>query len=155
MPAKKYLVPLTAPETKQLEQLVRSGQHSARTLTRARVLLLAARGKTDVFIAEEFGLTKTTPRDIRQRYDEGGLDRALYDAHRPGQPSTLTTKQKAKITAIACTDPPDGYGRWTLDLLETEVASAVKKVGRTTIFRVLLASDLKPWREKNVVYQGD
>ena len=57
------------------------------------------------------------------------------------------------MIALACTDPPDGYDRWSLRLLAEHVVKRgiVVTVGRETIRRVLEAHDLKPWREKNVV----
>lgn len=54
-------------------------------------------------MARELGVNITTPRDVRKRYVDGGIDRALFDAPRPGQPPILTGKQKAKIVALACT----------------------------------------------------
>lgn len=155
MPSKKYIVSLNEVEKNKLTELVRKGKHSARTLVRARVLLLTHVGQTDRDIGLVLGLAPLTPRDIRKRYVEGGLDRALFDAPRPGQPEVLTPEQKAKITAIACTNPPEGYARWTLDLLEERVAKNIKRIGRTTIHRILLANDLQPWREKNVVHSND
>lgn len=155
MPAKKHHVRLTSGQEKELKRLLRVGKHPSRTIIRARVLLRANDGWTDGRIATALDVSETTPRDIRKRFANGGLDRALYDAPRSGQPEVLSSEEKAKITAIACTDPPDGYGRWTLDLLVERVADTVKDVGRSTIHRVLLQSDLKPWREKNVVHSND
>ena len=158
MPVKKYKkhhVTLTQKEKDTLRVIIKTGSHQARTITRARVLLLSDRGLTNAVIRQQLNVGKTTPWNTIRLYVAGGLDRALYDAPRSGQPAILTAEQKAKITAIACTDPPDGYGRWTLDLLETVVAATVKKVSRQTVYNVLLASDLKPWREKNVVHPKD
>ncbi len=155
MPNKKYIVSLDEEKKDQLNQLLRKGNHSARTLVRARVLLYADAEKTDGDIASLLDLALLTPRDIRKRFCEGGLDRALHDASRPGQPQVLTSEEKAEITAIACTDPPDGYGRWTLDLLKEKITEKIKKVGRSTIHVVLLQSNLKPWREKNVVHSNN
>lgn len=156
MPAKKYQkqsVTLSLQEKDLLRSIVKTGSHKARTITRARILLLKDSGLANLAIRQQLDVGKTTPWNIIRLYTEGGLNRALYDAPRSGQPPKLTAEDKAKITALACTDPPDGYGRWTLDLLETAVASKVKAVSRQTVYNVLLASDLKPWREKNVVYQ--
>jgi putative transposase len=112
--------------------------------------------KINKAISEVLMLAKTTPKDIRRRYCERGLKGALYDAPRPGQPTKFNGKEKAKITAIACTEPKDGYARWTLDLLKEEVEEKLKKtIGRTTIYKVLLANEVKPWREKNMVHWGE
>jgi transposase len=112
-------------------------------------------GKTDKIIAAALGVTKTTPQDIRRRYAHGGLKRALFDAPRPGKERIVTGSDEAHIVSIACTDPPDGHDRWTLNLLTETVPKTVgKTLGRSTIYRVLLRNDLKPWREKNMVHQG-
>jgi len=91
--------------------------------------------------------------EIGQRYRQYGLDRALYDGARPGQPRALDQEQQQCIIAVACSPPPEGRARWTVRLLTEEAIrrKLVPRVGRKTI-RVLLEShDLKPWREKNVV----
>jgi transposase len=155
MPVKKHLVSLTPEEKITLGKLIRTGTHAARTITRARTLMLLNQGKDTVSAAREAGVCLSTARNIRIRYAEGGLERALYDLPRSGQPKKLTPEEEATVTAIACTDPPDGYGRWTLDLLTEKSGKHVKKVGRSTIHRVLMKSDLKPWREKNVVHRED
>jgi putative transposase len=152
----KYRIALEKKEVRKLQAIINKGTSGARTITRARVLLLANENgpnKTRKEISESLMLSKTTPKDICRRYSERGLDGALHDAPRPGQPHKWSGKDKAKITAIACTEPKDGYSRWTLDLLKEEVKEKLKKtIGRTTIYKVLLANEVKPWREKNVVY---
>lgn len=135
--------------------MVRSGKHKAREINRARVLLLSDTGKADEEIGEQLDISKTTARNIRQRYSESGIDRALYDAQRPGQPKKLNGKEEAKVVAIACTEPPEGAKSWTLDLLTERVAKEVKRIGRITIHNILLRNELKPWQEKNVVHSGD
>lgn len=158
MPVKKRKrveLVLTPTEVKTLRGLIRSGTKKARTMTRARVLLLFHKRKSCLEIEDILEIDDTTARNICIRYEEGGLNHALYDAPRSGQPPHLTAEDKVKITAIACTQPPAGYSRWTLDLLEEEVTAQVKNVSRQTIYKVLLSSDLKPWREKNVVHSND
>jgi len=155
MAAKKYCVALSRQERDRIKELLRKRTTPARTVTRARVILLADEGKTDWEISEKLACALTTPRDIRQRCGEGGLDRALYDAPRSGQPLKLNGHEAAQVVAIACTTPPEGRKRWTLDLLTDKVRGEVKEVGRSTIHRVLLRNELKPWREKNVVHSRD
>ena len=156
---KKYKLSLSKKELEKLRSLVKKGRQSARTIIRARILLFANSGKTDKEIRETFDLSKWTPQNVRKKYAEGGLKRALYDASRPGQPKTTTIEEEAEITALACTEPDDGHGKWTLDLLtekmNTKLKNRDKPLSRGTIHNVLLRSDLKPWREKNVVYLGN
>lgn len=113
---------------------------------------MADKGMPDEAIAAELELCLKTVFNVRQRFHEGGLNRALYDAPRPGQPPKLNGHEEAKVVAIACTAPPEGRKRWTLDLLTERACDDVKDVGRSTIHHVLLRNHLKPWREKNVVH---
>lgn len=150
---KIHTVSLTESEIRQLKTLLHKGTGNTRVITRARVLLAANNGKIDRDIYEALGLAVSTPYDIRKRYRTGGLNNALYDLPRPGQKRKLTGKQEAEVIAIACTDAPKGYVRWTLDLLVEEVKSKLGVlVGRTAIWKVLLRNDTKPWLKKNVVY---
>lgn len=158
MTAQKHIAALGESEVHTLKTIMRKGIQSARVMTRARVLLMAndtqGMGKTDRIIADALGLAKTTPQDIRRRFALGGLPRALYDAPRPGQKKKATGRGEAAIVSIACTDPPDGHDRWTMNLI-TEKANGElkKKLGRTTVYRVLLKHETKPWREKNLVHK--
>lgn len=160
MTAQKHIVALGESEVRQLRTIIRRGVSKARVITRARVLLMAnetqGTGKTDHVIADVLNLAKTTPQDIRRRFAQGGLHRALYDAPRPGGERKVTGRDETTIVSIACTDPPDGYDHWTMDLLTDKANGELKKkLGRTTMYRVLLKHDLKPWREKNLVHKGE
>jgi len=149
----KYHVALTEQEKTILSALIRKGIAKARVITRARVLLLASEGRKDREIYRSLLISYSTPHDVRKNYARGGLNRALYDAPRPGQARKLTGKQEAEVIAIACTDAPKGYVRWTLDLLTEEVTNKLGvSIGRTAIWHILLRNNLKPHRKKNVVY---
>lgn len=149
----KYKVRLTLEEKATLAVLIRKGTAKARTIARARILLLADEGKKDKDIYQPLHTANSTPHDVRKKYWTGGLARALYDAPRPGQKRKLTGKQEAEVIAIACSQSPKGYVRWTLDLLTEEVRDKLNvSIGRTAIWKVLLRNDTKPWRKKNVVY---
>lgn len=148
---KIYKVHLQDKEKQQLQGIIKKGTTKARTVTRARILLMADEEKTDKQIYEALDLASSTPHDIRRKYCEGGLDKALYDAPRPGKERKLSGKQEAKVVAIACTKPPDGYSNWTLNLLTEEVKSKLGvTIGRTAIWKLCLRNEIKPWREKNV-----
>ena len=149
----KFTVVLSPEEKIKLLQLIRKGTTNARTITRARILLMVDEGKKDKEIYQLLHIGNSTPHDIRKKYHEEGLHTALYDLPRPGKKRTLTGMQEAEVIAIACSDAPKGYARWTLDLLTEKVKiKLVISIGRTAIWKVLLRNDTKPWLKKNVVY---
>ena len=98
-------------------------------------------------------LTAKAVRSIAHRYQEGGLDRALYEKSRPGAMPLLSPSEKQRIVAMVCSDPPEGQARWTVRLIAEEAVKRklVPRAGRETIRILLQSHDLKPWREKNVV----
>lgn len=150
---RKFTVVLSPEEKTKLLQLTRKGTTKARTITRARILLMVDEGKKDKEIYQLLHIGNSTPHDIRKKYQQGGLHTALYDLPRPGKERTLTGAQEAEVTAIACSKAPKGYVRWTLDLLTEKVKNKLGiSIGRTAIWKVLLRNDTKPWLKKNVVY---
>jgi putative transposase len=98
-------------------------------------------------------LTAKAVRSIAHRYEEGGLDRALYEKPRPGAVPLLSLAEKQRIVAMVCSDPPAGRARWTVRLIAEEAVKRklVPRAGRETIRILLQDHELKPWREKNVV----
>jgi hypothetical protein len=126
MPAKQYRVFLNGKKRSNLERLVSSGTAKARRINRARILLLAdesprgisrGMGKTDKEIMEVLGVSARTVAATRQRFVEEGLESALNEKPRPGRPPKLTGRDEAKLTAIACSEPPEGRVRWSVRLL--------------------------------------
>ena len=117
MPKKLYHVHLTPEERECLQKQVHQGQAAARTLTRARILLLADAGKTDRDIVEALQVSPGTVANIRKRYSQEGLEAALQDKPRRGRPPTLDSVLEAQLIALACSAPPAGRARWTLRLL--------------------------------------
>jgi hypothetical protein len=114
MPAKIYHVELTDQERLSLEQMLRRGKHSARKLTRARILLNAADGFSDDAIAEAV-LTSVPPlSDCASALLISVLRRFRRN---PGKKPLLDTNGQARLMAEACSTPPDGRERWTLQLL--------------------------------------
>ena len=109
----------------------------------------------DEDIAADVSLTVRTIERIRQRFTakDGGLERALHDLPRSGQPPVLDDVKEAKLVAIACSDAPEGYDRWTLSLLREKLIGdkVVNWISLDTIHRQLTDRGIKPWREKNVV----
>jgi transposase len=119
MSQKQFLVQLSTHERERLQGIIRSGKHKARKITRCRILLLAdgLDGKTDQEIADALNVSLATIFGIRRRYSQEGLESAISERPRSGQPPKFKGKAAAKITAIACSTPPAGQAKWTLRLL--------------------------------------
>jgi transposase len=100
-----------------VQGLLKHGEHHAREMTRANMLMALDRGLDDETIAQVLGVERTTIWRTRKAYLDGGLESALYDMPRPGRPMKYQTRQQAEIVALACSDPPEGRERWTLTLL--------------------------------------
>jgi len=151
---KLHTVHLSKKEQKFLHSLVSKGIATARVFTRAHILLKAHDQLKDADIAEHLGCTTQHVERIRKRYCEEGMDRALSEKQRPGRPQTFTVEDRTRIVAIACTDPPEEADHWTAELLAEKAVKTgvVPKVSKQTIWLIMKQHDLKPWREKNVVY---
>ena len=117
----KYHVFLTQGNRQELEALIRSGESSARTQTRARILLLTDESQKEKKGTGEIGsalmCSLPTITNIRKKFVEGGLENALYDKPRPGAIPKITGEIEAQLTLLACSAPPEGRSRWTLQLL--------------------------------------
>jgi putative transposase len=102
------------------------------------------------------GVGEITVRRVRRRYEQGGLEVALYDRPRPGGTARLSAKQEQRIVAMVCGPPPKGRARWTVRLITEAVIERgiAAQVGRETIRVLLQSHELKPWREKNVEHPG-
>ena len=107
---------LTATDRSELEALLSKGQLGARQFKRATGLLELDRGKTIQAVCETLGVNRVTVRKWRDRYYQEGLA-LLTDKPRPGRPIEIDGDQRAKVTALACSDAPTGHARWTLRLL--------------------------------------
>ena len=136
-------IDLTKKEAKYLEEFTKKGQRSARELTRARILLLSHSGEKEETIAKVLGTCMATVSNIKRRYREEGLESALKEKPRSGQPRKYTAKHEAEIIATACTAPPEGSKRWSMQLLTEECR---KKDGLETINRESVRLILKKAR---------
>jgi transposase len=152
---RKIEVDLKADEVVWLQRLVRAGAQNARTVTRARILLLSNRDKTNREIVDALDVSPRSVTDIRTRYEtRGSAEAAVMDAPRSGQPRKITAKHEAFVIATACTDAPEGHDHWTLGALKEKLLATHRKldsVSHERIRHILMEADLKPWREKNVV----
>ena len=148
---KEHIVGLTDEARKQLLDLVRAGSRPVRVVRRAQILLKSDEGLMDAEITKHVGCCERHVREIRKRFCVHGLARALHDAPRSGKPPLFTARQQQQVVALACTDPPEGRTRWTLELLCEYAAKNgfVQKVSKSEVALWLQAHDLKPWRKKH------
>ena len=146
----RYRVTLTQYERNELGTLLSAGKHPARKLKRAQILLAADAGVGDQDIAASVGVGGSTVYRTKQHFVEGNLERALNEEPRPGGERKLTGKEEALLVATACSNPPTGRARWTLDLLADEMVKLTEheSLSRETVRRRLAENDLKPWRKK-------
>jgi transposase len=115
--AKRYRVTLTGEERQRLRALTRKGKASARVVRRAQTLLLADEERTDEAIASALHSGLATVARTRRCFVEEGLEAALRDRPRPGAVPKLGPKQQAYVVALACTKPPEGRHRWSMQML--------------------------------------
>jgi len=134
-----HVVKLTGEEREELLQFLRKGKSSARSQTRARILLLSDEGLEDDEIAETLKVSKSTVCRIRKRYCEGGLDFALQEKPRSGAPNKIDGRVEAQLTLLACSDPPEGRSRWTVRLLADRLVEleVVDSISHMSVQRLL------------------
>lgn len=146
---------LTAPDRRSVTKLLKKGVLSVWTVKRIQILLHLDSGRGTPAVAEAVGATMATVRNIAHRYLDKGLVRAIYDAPRPGAVPILDARLQQNVIALVCSHPPPGRARWTVRLLAGELVERgiVDKIGRESVRVFLSRHELKPWREKNVVYR--
>ena len=145
----RYRVELSQTERAELTALVSGGKHAVRKLKRAQILLAADAGASDAEIARSVGVGGSTVYRTKRRFVLGNLEAALSEAPRPGASRKLSGKQEALLVATACSSPPAGRARWTLELLAGRLVRLTEhaSVSRETVRRRLGENDLKPWRK--------
>ncbi|HKS71472.1 MAG TPA: IS630 family transposase [Ktedonobacterales bacterium] len=144
----RYRVELSQEERAQLAALLSGGKHAARKLKRAQILLAADVGASDEQIAGTIGVSGSTVYRTKRRFVLGNLEAALSEEPRPGAQRKLTGKEEALLVATACSKPPAGRARWTLELLAGAMVKLTEhaELSRETVRRRLAENDLKPWR---------
>jgi len=145
----RYRVELNQTERAALSALLNGGKHAARKLKRAQILLAADAGASDDYIATSVGVGSSTIYRTKQRFVLGNLEAALSEMPRPGARRKLSGKEEALLVATACSRPPQGCARWTLELLAGKLVSLTQhdSLSRETVRRRLAENDLKPWRK--------
>ncbi len=143
---KKYVVKLSDTERERLNTLIHSGKHPARQLTKARILLKAdaseaGEGWSDSRIAAALDTSIDTVARTRQQLVEEGFESVLTRKHSPASARLriFDGAAEAKLIALACSKPPKGRARWTLQLLEEAVVelNIVERASDNTIGRTL------------------
>jgi transposase len=136
---KKYVIRLKKNERKRLSELTRKGTEKARKLKRCQILLLSNEKKAAAEIAKVLKVSLGTIANIRRRYVDEGLESALNEKRRPGAPRKFRGRDKAKITALACSSPPEGRSRWTLNLLADKAVELdiVDEMSHMSVHRIL------------------
>jgi transposase len=145
----RYRVELSQAERDELTALLSGGKHAVRKLKRAQILLAAATGAGDEEIARSVGVGGSTVYRTKRRFVLGNLAAALSEEPRPGASRKLSGKEEALLVATACSNPPAGRARWTLELLAGELVRLTEHeyLSRETVRRRLADNDLKPWRK--------
>ena len=145
-------IDIASKDQNELTELLSGGVQQVRVVLRALALSQLAKGAIAPQIANVVPLTAEAIRNIGRRYQQSGLERALYERPRPGAAEVLDDSQKQRLIAMVCSNPPEGRARWTVRLVAEEAVKRklVPRVGRETVRILLLNHDLKPWREKNV-----
>ena len=146
-------VQLKRKDRQQLSGMLTKGRESSRVLRRASILRQLDRGQKAAEVAASVGVAAKTVRAVARRFEEQGLESALYERPRPGKQRVLDVGQSQRIIAMVCSPPPQGMARWSVRLIATEAVKRklAPQVGRETIRILLQGHELKPWREKNVV----
>lgn len=145
MPAKKYLVSLTENERQILQELTQKGKATARKINHARILLKADinqenGGWLDHQISQALDVSRRTIERVRQRFVEEGLEQAINPRQKPSSKlRKIDGEAEAHLIAIACSEAPTGYNRWTLRLLAEQmvVLEYVESISHESVRQVL------------------
>lgn len=121
MGRKHEFIQLTDQDLNSITEILNKGVHRSAVVNRAHILFLNHEGLKSDEIVNVINRSKSTVYNILRTYKQSGLKSAIYDDKRSGRPKIISGKERAKITALACTDPPDGHVRWTLRLLADRV----------------------------------
>lgn len=122
-----------------MTKILSGGMSRAREQTRARILDLLYRKEHPLQIAEVLKISPATVYNVQSRYLTEGLEAALRDKPRSGKPPKITGEQKARVTALACSDAPEGHARWTLRLLADKSIELgfVESISHMEVARIL------------------
>ena len=146
---KKYIVRLTAEEQKELENLVKKGKTQAYRIKHANILLtIDADGPNwpDHQTAKAYKCHQNTVRNVRQRFVEQGFQAALERKEQefPSRKRIIDGENEARLISIACSSPPKGCAKWTMQMLADElvVLKVVNSISGQTVWRTLKKTKL-------------
>ena len=157
MRTQTYRVNLTQDQRGQLLDIARRGKSSARKVKRSLILCKADEGLTDQQVSDALLVSPATVHRVRRRFAKEGMESALNERPRPGQPRKLDGKQEAHLVAVACSQAPEGHTRWTLRLLADQVVKLefTDSISRETV-RQVLEKRTQTMAEEGVVHpQGE
>ena len=145
----RHHVELSEAERCELTALVGGGKHYARKIKRGQILLAADSGLSDDDIAAALAVGGSTVYRTKRRFVEGNLQAALNEEPRAGADRKLTSNEEALLVATACSSPPEGCARWTLELLAGAMVKLTDhdSLSRETVRRRLAENHLKPWQK--------
>lgn len=148
---RRLRVHLTKHDREKLDTLLSGGIQPVRVALRALALWQLHDGKAVSEVAANVRLTSKAVREIGRRYENSGLDYALYERRRPGAQNVLNDGQRRHIIAMVRSAPPEGHSRWTVRLVAEHAVKRelVTKVGRETIRLLLIEHDIRPWEPKS------
>jgi transposase len=150
MPKKKYLINLSDEDRKVLNDLTHKGELKARKFKRAMILLKADEGFSDPQIMTSLNVSRPCVERLRKRFVEGGLDRAMNEASRPGQRRKLDGRAEAHLVATACSEAPEGHEHWTMRLLAGKLVELgiVESISHETVRLTLKKTISNPGKNK-------
>ena len=145
MPAIKYKIELSDADRKKLQDIVTKGKSSAKTILRANILLASDQQSpkymTVAEIASVYHISATTVQNVRTSYANKGLDATLNRKKRetPPVPPKIKGETESHIIALACSEPPEGYSKWSFRLLADKCVELnyLDSVSHMTISRLL------------------
>ena len=139
MPRKRQIIELSKSDKSSLTKILAKKETSAREQTRARILDLLAREEPPAQIANLLEVGIATVYNIQRRFLEEGFEAALGEKARSGKPPVIKAEEKARITALACSDAPAGHARWTLRLLADKAVEMgyIEAISHMEVSRIL------------------
>jgi transposase len=130
---------LSEDERTYMQVFVRRGKTNARTLTRARILLKCDEGWSNDEIIRALDVSDQTIRNVRQRFEKGGVEVVLTDKRQERRRQALSDEQAAHLIAIACSNVPDGHDHWTMRMLAGKAVELgyVRRLSPETVRQLL------------------
>lgn len=143
-------ITLTTAELEEIKIITKKEVKGPQIIIRAQILKFRHLKVTTCEICKLLGTSSKTVTNTLNNYIELGFDRAIQDDYRSGRPIKFDDRDKANIIAMVCTDPPEGYARWTIDLIMEESIKNghVDSISKSKIRIILQEHEFKPWREK-------